>query len=493
MRACPRCYASYESDLEFCGIDGERLVETDRDLLIGCEIDRYHILDLLGRGAMGAVYRARHVSLGRDFALKVLGGAFAANAAGLARFQREAEALSKLRHTNIVGVVDFVQTPEGLRILIMEYLPGRTLHRAIVEEAPFSPERAAKIARQIASGLAAAHEVGLIHRDVKPSNVLLVEEGKDEVVKLLDFGVVALEKQTDISDRLTGEGRVVGTPTYRAPEQSREGPITHTADLYALGVVLYEMLSGKPPFDAKNVAEILVKHAVEPPAPLPPARGIEKIALVLLAKNPAERLQSGGAVVEAIDRALSGAPDRTLTERSKSVTRGQAPPPPKRWPLIAALAGLVVLLAGGFALVPKKPAAIVTPLPAEKQPEGPVKVADSVVEVPEDLFDEEPTVRKNRKSSGRKKSGDTVSVKKNEPLTQAALHRELDEINNKLRAASRELPENLYRECDDEYLKMRNVVNDARTETALQNAMRRIQRLDKRIDGFRRGERVPQL
>src|SRR5215813_5801907 len=108
--------------MEFCGIDGTRLIETQQDLLIGCEIDRYEILELLGRGAMGAVYRARHTSLHRDFALKVLSGTFAANAAGIARFHREADAMAKLRHSNIVSVVDFVSTPQGLNVLIMDYL-----------------------------------------------------------------------------------------------------------------------------------------------------------------------------------------------------------------------------------------------------------------------------------------------------------------------------------------------------------------------------------
>src|SRR5262249_21183697 len=158
-------------------------------------------------------------------------------------------------------------------------------------------------------------------------------------------GVVTLEKQDDITERLTGEGRVVGTPTYMAPEQAREGPITHAADLYALGVVLYEMLAGKPPFQAKTVAEILVPHAVDSPPGLPSAKGIDAIAFRLLAKHPADRYATGEAVMEAIDQALAGVPiEMPVIVPPAAASKKKRP----RWPFAIAAAAIAVLLAIGL-------------------------------------------------------------------------------------------------------------------------------------------------
>jgi serine/threonine-protein kinase len=468
VRSCPRCLASYDEGLEFCGIDGAELIETELDPLLGVEIDRYQILELLGRGAMGAVYRARHLSLGRDFALKVLSGSFAANPHGLARFHREADALSKVRHSNIVSVVDFVTTPEGLNILIMDYLPGRTLYAAIAEEAPFTPERSANIARQIAAGLGAAHANELVHRDVKPSNVLLVAEGRGEVVKLLDFGVVTLEKQSDTAERLTGDGRVVGTPTYMAPEQAREGPVTHAADLYALGVVLYEMLSGKPPFDSKTVTEILVKHAVEPPPPLQAARGMEKIALQLLAKDVRDRPASAEAVIEEIDALVES------WARPPSVV---APPPVKRrtkWP-IAAGVSLAAMMVAGF--VWTRNDAVSEPI---------THMEEVVEEEPEDEPEQPelaaPILKASEPVRPRRRA-----AKREESITKDVLHKRLDAVMTTLRGAAREIPANLAKECDDEYLVLRVAVNDAKNERALLQAAKRVRRLERKIAALRRG------
>jgi eukaryotic-like serine/threonine-protein kinase len=303
MRACPQCCSPYDDSVDFCGIDGTRLVESDHDLLIGKVIDRYRIVELLGRGGMGSVYKGQHLSLDRHFALKVIHGSLVGNRELISRFHREALALSRIRHTNIVSVVDFITTEAGLSALVMEHLPGRDLHEVILREAPLKPMRAANIARQIAAGLGEAHRQGIIHRDVKPSNVLLVPEGEEEIVKLLDFGVVALREEKDAQEKLTGFGLIVGTPSYMAPEQARSSEgLTHAVDLYALGVILYEMLARKTPFPGKNPAEILVKHICEPPPPLPPSGGLEDLVYALLAKEPADRPANAEEVIAELDR-----------------------------------------------------------------------------------------------------------------------------------------------------------------------------------------------
>lgn len=304
MRACPHCGSTYVTEVEFCGIDGARLVEAQADPLIGQVIDRYRIEELLGTGAMAAVYRARHTVLERDFAIKVLFGDLASNRSIVARFRREAQALAVVRHSNIISVVDFGTTEQGLTFLTMDYVRGRTLGDIVDREGPMPWERAARITRQIAAGLGEAHRLGLIHRDVKPANILLVQEGAEEVVKILDFGIVAIDDPVE-STKLTGTGRIVGTPIYMAPEQSRPGPISSAADLYALGVILYQMLAGAPPFQGEHLAEVLIKHNTQPPPPLPPSGGLERIAYWLLAKDPLQRPLSAQALIAELDVLLT--------------------------------------------------------------------------------------------------------------------------------------------------------------------------------------------
>jgi serine/threonine-protein kinase len=347
--------SSYVDDVEHCGIDGSRLIEVDRDPLIGNAIDRYQVIDVLGRGAMGSVYRATHLVLRRDFALKVLFGDYASNKNLIARFHREARVLSKLRHSNIVNVVDFLTTERGLNVLIMDFLPGKTLAGVIEECKTLPPRRAAKITRQIASGLAEAHRMGIVHRDVKPSNVLIMPEGTDEVVKLVDFGVVAVAEPDD-APKLTGTGRLVGTPMYMSPEQLADTTPTPLADLYSLGVLLYEMLAGRPPFEGTS-SQVLLMHVKDAPPPLASSLGLGDLAHRLLAKDPAERPQTGDEVVAEIDELVaswSQAPEVEAAGREASrprrVASRTATPAPKPKP-VAKTAIAVVLLAMMLGLI----------------------------------------------------------------------------------------------------------------------------------------------
>ncbi|MCA9554668.1 MAG: serine/threonine protein kinase [Myxococcales bacterium] len=283
-----------------CVHDGEGLVDTDRDPWVGAQLDRYLIEEHLGEGGMGCVYRARHTVLDREYAIKVLYADFANDQRFLARFRREAQSMSKVRHENIVNVEDFGTSADGKTFLVMELVRGRTLERIIREEAPLPPPRAAHLVRQIAQGLGAAHVGGIVHRDVKPANMMVEWVGPDERLKILDFGAVNL-RSVPVNERLTHVGHIIGTPTYMAPEQSQDPNVGPTADLYALGVVLFEMLTGHPPFEGKARAEVLVKHITEPPPAAPPSEGLERLVAWLLEKLPSRRPQSTEQVVRFLD------------------------------------------------------------------------------------------------------------------------------------------------------------------------------------------------
>lgn len=287
--------------MPYCGLDGVKIVEQSTDPWIGQVLDRYRILGRLGDGAMGVVYRASHTVIRREYAIKVLFGGVAANERFVRRLRREAETTSQLRHPNIVTVEDFGRTELGVHFLVMELVEGRTLASAIAAEPRFSLARTASIIRQVAAGLSEAHGHGFIHRDVKPSNVMLTQLEGREHVKVLDFGVVAVIGEDERASRLTTEGAMIGTPMYMAPESCEGGVATAASDLYSLGVILYELLAGRPPFSGPPV-EVFAKHLVEAPARLPPSKGLEQLAHHLLEKRPEARPESAHRVIHAIDQ-----------------------------------------------------------------------------------------------------------------------------------------------------------------------------------------------
>ena len=304
VRVCPRCRSVYSVDVKFCGIDGEPLEQTASDPLIGRRVDRYEIIDRLGAGGMGCVYRARHIHLDRRFALKVLFGEMAADEKLSERFRREARSASALEHPNVVGVTDFGTSAEGLNFLVMEYVVGTTLGAAMRKEGPFSVERAADLCRQIACGLEVAHDHGFVHRDLKPGNVMLDERGDGDLAKILDFGLVSIIDEEDVASKLTKTGWTVGTPMYMAPEQADGGAVGPAADLYSLGVILYEMLAGNCPFHdevGSSPSAVMIAKMTKTPTPLSPAGGLERIAMALLERDPAQRPRSATVVLEAVD------------------------------------------------------------------------------------------------------------------------------------------------------------------------------------------------
>jgi serine/threonine protein kinase len=326
MRACPHCFSEYVSNVEFCGLDGQRLIETESDPLIGRTIDRYQIVELLGRGGMSVVYRARHHVLGHEYALKIPYGEIALDRSLAERLRREAQVMAKLNHPNIVRVLDFATTAGGASFLVMELLEGRSLDEVIAEEGRLNPETAVRLLRQVALGLQAAHRAGFVHRDLKPCNVMLVGEKGAETAKLLDFGLVRIAGVGSARDTaaapLTEAGMIMGTPCYMAPEQMRSEPATPVTDIYSLGAVLFEMLSGRPPFRG-SLPDILVQQTQSPPV-APPSGGLENLARQMLEREQSSRPQSIDEVLRALDafRAADEPPVRRPASRVARRTPG---------------------------------------------------------------------------------------------------------------------------------------------------------------------------
>jgi eukaryotic-like serine/threonine-protein kinase len=304
LKICPRCDARFGGDLLTCPIDGTALREPD-DAFVGRTIaGRYLIEEELGSGGMGTVYRARHQVIGRSVALKFLEPSLVRNERQRKRFLGEARAANQINHEHIIDITDFGETEDGLVYMVMEYLEGRTLSDEI-QLGPMAARRALRIATQIARGLARAHELGVVHRDIKPANIYLVRRKADpDYVKLLDFGVARIEHDL----RITGQGTIVGTPEYIAPEQIHTAAANPSADLYSLGCVLFEMLTGRLPFEGKTTI-LLVKHLNDPP-PKPSSvlagipHEIDQLVLRLLQKQPSQRYRDAYHLIEALDQLL---------------------------------------------------------------------------------------------------------------------------------------------------------------------------------------------
>ncbi len=271
--------------------------------------DRYVIEARMGDGAVGSVYRARHVKFGRSFAVKVLHPSLLENPKVLKRFEREAELAGRLRHTNVASVVD-VGVHDGMHFMTMELAAGEPLH-ALIADGPFSEARMLDIAKQLCSGLQHAHEVGLIHRDFKPENVIIESaEGGREIARIVDWGVAIVREDAgdvDAPDRLTTKGIVVGTPHYMAPEQARGIAVDHRVDIFALGLICFELLTGQLPFDGDGVD--VARANLNLPTPPMSERNphvhvdpvLEAVVHELLAKDPDERPASGNAARELFE------------------------------------------------------------------------------------------------------------------------------------------------------------------------------------------------
>jgi len=305
---CPTCEKQFAAG-ERCPIDGTRLVKLKVaiDPFIGRELDnRYTILEKLGQGGMGAVYRGSQHSVGRDCAIKVISANLVSEPDVIKRFLREAKLASRLSHPNAVAVLDFGQTEDGVFYLAMELVAGRTLDQVLKAEKVFKPERVVRIGAQVCDALEGAHALQIIHRDLKPANIMLLNRGRDHV-KVLDFGLAKSVAPDQTSTTMTNAGALLGTPAFMPPELALGQPCDGRADLYSLGCVLYLLGSGRLPFVSNSAHELIAMHGTEPAPPMtgvPPA--LAHVIDRLLAKDPAERYQSATEAREALEAAVDG-------------------------------------------------------------------------------------------------------------------------------------------------------------------------------------------
>jgi len=353
------------------------------DSLVGFVLaDKYRVVRQIGRGGMGVVYEAEHVGLGKRVAVKLMLEKYADDHEAIARFQREALAASRIGNPHIIDVSDIGTAPDGRSFVVMELLNGMPLSRVIELTGPLPAWRAIQIMRQVLRAVGAAHAKGIVHRDLKPDNIFIISQDEHhDFVKLLDFGISkVMDPDEQIAmTKLTTTGVVMGTPLYMAPEQAMGHPIDHQADVYACGVILYEMLAGHPPFEGNTYAVLVAKLLTAPPPPLAEVRPGLPPALVrathhALEKEPANRFQSAEQFLAALpaDKSPSMLELAGTLDSSSAVAAAVGPLTEKRvrrrWPVIAGALALVVgAAAAAVVLLTKQPepapAAATTPAP----------------------------------------------------------------------------------------------------------------------------------
>jgi serine/threonine-protein kinase len=407
-KQCPSCRQRFSADAAFCPFDGVNLAaavfEPSADPLVGSTVDgRYRVLEVLGEGGMGRVFKVLHSSLERTFAMKVLRQDLARDQQLADRFIHEAKATASIRHQNVVQITDFGMLPDRIPYFVMELLVGQTL-RQLLKAGPIPIASGARILSHIANGLEAAHAAGVIHRDLKPDNVFLIgsprvagtgatwggpvasTSASDMEIRIVDFGAAKIIG----ASRITRTGIVFGTPHYMSPEQASGQPVDHRADVYALGVIMYEMFTSSLPFQADTYMGVLTQHMFAQPTPPsrvgvthPELGAVEEVILRCLEKKPERRFGSMSELADALERAVqtSGRPmprpprdpvrgeggfDESLTARTAS--ENDAPEPPKQgrgWVWIAAaIASLGVVAAVWSVVRPgRSPAAAVDAAP----------------------------------------------------------------------------------------------------------------------------------
>src|SRR6267142_4614476 len=306
MLQCPRCSRQYPDDVYVCPHDFAplRADDTFADMPVDPLIDRvfdgkYRLDERLGGGGMGTVYRATHLLIDRPVAVKVLSQRFVGDETAPQRFRREARAAGRMQHPNAVMVNDFGTTNDGYLYIVMELLEGLTLRDLLAREGPLDSARSVSFMLQASSAVGAAHDAKLIHRDLKPANIFIEQRpNMPAVVKVLDFGVAKFivgEQEDDDFNTLTQVGAIIGTPRYLSPEQcSGIAPLTPASDVYSLGIILYEMLTGAVPFSADTFLAVALKQVSEPPRPpreivASTPEELERVVLHALAKDPRAR------------------------------------------------------------------------------------------------------------------------------------------------------------------------------------------------------------
>src|SRR5215831_6582247 len=322
MKYCRLCNQKFDDSLSFCTKDGE-VLEEDPSSLVGTALDgQYQIEAVLGKGGMGAVYRARHILLGDRVAIKVLPAEMRSNTEWLRRFQREGQAARRFRHPNAVTVYDLRTSGDGTIYLVMEYVEGNTLDVELRNHGRFAPAEAVALLDPIMSVLNAAHAMGVVHRDLKPENIMIgkASTGGEPVVKLLDLGIAKLKEVAGAEQAgttaLTIAGQMLGTPYYMSPEQWGELPrdgnseTDGRADIYSLGLVFYELIAGKKPFSALTLLELRKEHVTVIPRRLDEvmpevSRGFSDVVDRAMAKDRSDRPATMGELSTELKAALA--------------------------------------------------------------------------------------------------------------------------------------------------------------------------------------------
>ncbi|MEP6494903.1 MAG: protein kinase [bacterium] len=313
QKVCPQCGTEYPANARFCEIDGTALrgAATGGDLVGQIIADRYHVMKKLGEGGMGQVYLVEHVKMGRKSALKVMHPGMVKDIDAISRFNREAANASRIAHANVAAVYDFGETPDGIIYLAMEFVDGPPLTSVIEQAGALPAKRAAEIVRQTAEALAVAHDMGIVHRDLKPDNIMIAKtRDGDDLVKVVDFGIA---KANNAAQKVTKTGLVVGTPEYMSPEQLAGDKLDGRSDIYSLGLVAFNMLTGKLPFPSDSAQESMIMRLTDRPKPLAEMRpevvwpeDVQAVMDKALERDASLRYQTatefGRDLVRAIDR-----------------------------------------------------------------------------------------------------------------------------------------------------------------------------------------------
>jgi serine/threonine-protein kinase len=381
---CPKCQSRYEGDIRFCPVDGEPLTKAvDGTDLVGRVLNgKFRVLQLLGEGGMGRVYLAEHVMIGRRCALKVLSPTLVGHPESIRRFAGEARNASRIAHPNVAVVYDFEKTSDGLVYLVLEFVDGETLGAILSREIWLDVPRAVRIVRDTAEALQAAHDLGIVHRDLKPDNIMIARTATGEdLVKVVDFGIAKAWEQAGGDSRVTRTGFVVGTPRYMSPEQLTDETVDARSDVYSLGCVMYEAITGRSAFKTADDKHNSLRHPrLRDDAP----RALDAIIRRAMSRAPGERYQTAQAMRDDLDQLLSKIERRGRARRRNAVLRIAA------GILVAAgIAAVGWAFATGrlgshratIAEVP--PAPVVTPVPAAATPApAPHRVAPAPAKPP---------------------------------------------------------------------------------------------------------------
>ena len=395
LKICPQCGAEYPANARFCEIDGTALRGTSpsADLVGSIIADRYHVMKKLGQGGMGQVYLVEHVKMGRKSALKVMHPGMVKDVDAISRFNREAANASRISHANVAAVYDFGETPEGVIYLAMEFVDGPPLTKIVEETGGLAPQRAVEITRQTAQALAVAHDMGIVHRDLKPDNIMIAKtRDGDDLVKVVDFGIA--KASGNAAQKVTKTGHVVGTPDYMSPEQLAGDAVDARSDIYSLGLVTFNMLTGCLPFPSDSPQESMIMRLTDRPKSLadmrPDVAWPDELQLVMdraLEREAPRRYQGATEFARDLVRAIQPmrdgvpvsarqataartavpatrvAPSATLTPRSFPTV---SVPPPQPAPPVATQTpqrrSLAVPIAGGIAVLLIVSAALFKPI-----------------------------------------------------------------------------------------------------------------------------------